>query len=555
MDILETLKNKDENMRLVKWMIKLARPYYKYIITALIISLVSMVIGYAGTIIGKYIVDDATNGEINIRNITFMGASTIISILVGMVSSILGNYISEKFSFSVRVNIYDDIQRSLWHKISGFHSEDIVTRLTSDVNFISDGLIGIIPSTFLIICQLLISFFILFHYDREIAVFALILGPIGTFVMLFFRQKYKKYQLLLRKSESEYRSFMQETLADLTVIKTFRMEDRNRQKMEEFKTKRLRLIFLNSRLSSIITAIMRLVYSLGYVVAFCWGSYRISKGEITYGTLTVFITLVSQVQGAVSNLAGVVPKMYSMLVSSKRICEVSENDKEVYSGKTDVPDSVALEIKNVSFSYDDNKPEIISDLSYSVRAGEKIGIIGPSGAGKTTLIRMLLALTAPTKGEMVYRFDSGRGEAVSPDSRRFIAYVPQGNTLMTGTIEENLKIGNKDATEEMMFKALKMASAYSFVNKLPDGLKTVLSEKSGGISEGQAQRIAIARAFISDKPVLILDEATSALDEENEAVILKNISDEYQDKTCFIITHRNSMLKYCDKVLKLSENS
>ena len=547
--LFKKLSNREENIRLTKWMLSVVKPYTRFIVYTFIISVVSMLISYVSTIVGKYVVDDATNGVINIRNMAWMCGATLISIAISVFSSIISSYISEKFSFSLKKSFFNDIQRSVWLHISKIHSGDLVTRLTTDIGAISDGLISIIPQTILIVTQLLVAFCILFYYDKKIALFALALGPIGALCLFFFRERYKRYQAALRKSESDYRSFMQETLSNLTIIKAFGQENYNDEKMESYKKERLQLVFKNARLSSVMGAVMRLVYSIGYVVAFCWGSYRISTGDITYGTLTIFITLVAQVQGSISSLASIVPQYYSMLVSAKRILTVIDFPKEVYSGKTDVPVAVGVEASDVNFAYD--KELILKDMHFHVAPGQKVAVVGPSGAGKTTLVRLLLALTTPNKGELRYTFESGEKESVTPDCRRFVSYVPQGNTLISGTVEENLKFGLRDATEEQMWHALELAAADKFVKKLPDGLEAELSEKSGGISEGQAQRISIARALIADKPVLILDEATSALDEATEAVIVKNITEQLDNKTCFIITHRRSMLQYCDRVLSI----
>lgn len=550
--VLDSFKNKEENKKLVRWMYGVTKPYSKSILVIFLISIVSMFISYGGTIVGKYVVDDATTGVINPRNMILMGAASVVSILIGIGSKILSDYINERFAFGIRAQMFSDIQKTAWKSIIRFHSGDLVTRLTSDIGSLSGGLISFVPQVILIFCQLIIAFAILFHYDRSMALVALVIGPIGTIFTIIFKEKYKKYQTLLRESESEYRTFLQENLSNITIIKAFRREEPNNEKFEELKKNRLNIVFRSSRLGALISATLRLIYSIGYVVAFCWGAYRISKGIITYGTLTIFISLVGQVQGSVRNLAGIVPQIYSMLISAKRICDVTENEKEDYEGSSYMPSQVSVAIKNLTFAYDTDN--VLSDVSLNVEHGEKIGIIGSSGAGKTTLIRLLLALVKPTDGSVEYSDNSGFCENACPASRRFISYVPQGNTLMSGTIEENLKTGNSAADKEMMMKALEYAGAADFVSKLPDGIETVLSENSGGISEGQAQRISIARALIADKPILILDEATSALDEKTEALVLKNISEKFSNRTCFIITHRKAMLDYCDRVIKIDDS-
>ncbi len=550
--ILKLFKNWDETSDYIKWMWKLISRFKSNILIMMMISLISLVISYVSTIIGKYVVDGATVGALSFRNMAYMCVTTLVSIIIGIGSKILSDYINEKFSFGMRTEMFSAIQRSAWKDVTKFHSGDLVTRLTSDISSLSGGLISFIPSTVLTFIRLIIAFCILFYYDRVMAFFALFIGPIGAACALFFKEKYKKYQLLLRENESEYRSFMQEVLANLTVIKAFQREDSNDATMEEMRQKRLNAIFRSSRLSALMGALMRIVYSIGYVVAFCWGAYRISKGSITYGTLTVFISLVSQVQGSVSGLSSIIPQFYSMLISARRIREVADIENEKYADNEDVPKKVGVKIENIDFSYATEK--VLSNVNLCVKPGERVGIVGSSGAGKTTLIRLLMALVSPDTGSIKYIKDGDEDEIACPSSRRFISYVPQGNTLMSGTIKKNLLTGKEDATESEMYRALIMAGAYEFVQKLPSKLNTVISEKAGGISEGQAQRIAIARAIIRNKPVLILDEATSALDENTESQVLKNITEICKEQTCFIITHRRSMLKYCDRVVELFDD-
>lgn len=548
---LKLFDDKEENIRLAKWMVRVTKPFYKNIVAIFLISLFSLCISYVSTIIGKYVVDDATIGTINLKNMAYMGIGTAVSILISAASRLLGDYINENFSFSLRCKMYDNIQRSVWLKVQKLHTGDLLTRLTGDISILSGGLISMLPQIILVTFQFVISFAILFHYDRSMAVIAVIIGPLGTVFSVLLRKRYKYYQLKLRENESEYRSFIQESLYNLTLTKSFRLEDKNNETIESFRKERLKLIFKGTRLNVIMTSASKLVYSIGYVVAFCWGAYRISNGLITYGTLTVFITLVSQVQGSIGGMIGIIPQIYSMLISGKRVYEIAELEKEEYSNNKSIPKNIDVHINGVTFAYE--KDKVLNNISFDVQRGSKVGIIGHSGSGKTTLNRLLLGLIKPDRGRIVYSFENGE-EIASADSRRFISYVPQGNTLISGTIADNLRVGNENADYQMMTDALKTVDAWDFVSQLPKGLNTTLFEKSGGISEGQAQRIAIARALIAEKPILILDESTSALDEKTESVVLNNITEKYRETTCFIITHRTSMLKYCDRVIRIEND-
>lgn len=541
--------DKEENTELIKWMAGVTKPFYKDIVAIFLISLFSLCISYASTIIGKYVVDDATTGIINLRNMTYMGVGTAISIVISAASRLIGDYINENFSFGLRCKMYDNIQRSVWLKVKRLHTGDLLTRLTGDISILSGGLISMLPQIILVAFQFIIAFAILFHYDKAMAVIAVIIGPLGTVFSVLLRKKYKHYQLKLRESESDYRSFVQESLYNLTLTKSFQLEDKNTETLESFRRERLRLVFKSTRLSVIMNSASKLVYSIGYVVAFCWGAYRISNGFITYGTLTVFITLVSQVQGSIGGIIGIVPQIYSMLISGKRVYEIAELEKEEYNAQKPIPKNIDVHIKDLSFAYE--RDTVLRNVTFDVKMGSKVGIIGHSGSGKTTLNRLLLGLIKPDAGSIVYSFENGEKELAGADSRRFISYVPQGNTLISGTIADNLRLGNENADEQMMTDALKTVDAWKFVSQLPEGLNTMLFEKSGGLSEGQAQRIAIARALIAEKPILILDESTSALDEKTESVVLNNITDRYRSITCFIITHRTSMLKYCDRVIRI----
>lgn len=534
------------------WLISQAIPYRHQLLIMLGISMVSLCMSFISTIAGKYIVDATTSGTLSGLYISYMVGATLFSILFSAGSNIFSSYINEKFAFGMRCDMFDRVQKSVWNELSNYHSGDIVTRLTSDVSNISSGLISIIPSTIVVGIRLLISFCILLYYDKWIAIFAVLIAPLGAVSALLYRRKYRYYQIKLRESESVYRSFMQENMSNIAVIKAFQQEQDNNEYLQKIRDERMALVLKSSKLSALMSSIMKIIYSTGYVVAFCWSAYRIYKGEITYGTMTVFLSLVSQVQGSVSSLGSVIPQIYSMLVSAKRITDIVDIRDEDYTDKETVPEQISVIMKDVTFAY--KTRNVLEHVEMTVRPGEIVGVVGPSGAGKTTLVRLLMSLVKPNEGTVEYIDEDGNVETAQPASRRFISYVPQGNTLFSGTIERNLRIGRKDATDEELWAALRIADAEKFVLKTEKGLQTVLTEKAGGLSEGQAQRIAIARALIRNKPVLILDEATSALDEDTEARILEQVSSSY-GKTCFIITHRKSMLKYCGKIVEVGEDA
>lgn len=544
---------KDDFISLSKWMLLQAKPFRKQLFVMLCINIFSLLMSFGSTIVGKYIVDATTTGILNARYVLFMAGATLFSILFSAGMRIFGDYVNEKFSFGMRCDMFDRVQRSVWQEVSKFHSGDIVTRLTSDVSSVSSGLISILPSILVTFLQLLIAFGILFYFDKPLALFALVIGPVGAVSAVFFRKKYSIYQTKLRESESEYRSFMQENMANLNVVKVFQCEDDNNAYMQSIRAERMKTVLQSARLGAVMSSVMRIIYSAGYVVAFCWSAYRLSRGVITYGTMTVFLSLVSQVQGTITSLGQIVPQLYSMLISAKRITEVIDIRDEDYrkTEPDDIPQEISVYMQDVTFAYDGQN--ILENVDLHINNGEIVGIVGTSGVGKTTLIRLLLSLVQPQKGIISYINGSGSAESAQPASRRFISYVPQGNTLLSGTIEKNLRTGRKDATEEEMWAALRMADAEDFVRKCPDGLQTVLSERAGGISEGQAQRISIARALLRNKPLLILDEATSALDENTESRILSTISASC-GKTCLIITHRRSMLQYCDRVIEIFDD-
>ncbi|MBQ9742651.1 MAG: ABC transporter ATP-binding protein [Ruminococcus sp.] len=553
------IKDWNNNKGHLLWLAKQTKGVYKYIAGFLVINLCTMVVSLVSSFAGKFVIDAAIGfgNDQFWQYIFLMLGTTLFTILLSFVSIMFTSYVSEKFAFNVRAKMFDRVQRSKWLDISKFHSADMLSRLTGDVSTVSGVIIGLVPTLVVAFIEFVIVLVILLKYDPVMAVIGLVVGPLGMVVSTVFRRRFVKYQKKLRESESEYYSFFQETLSNLSVTKAFQLEDDNNDFFGEIRQRRLAFIIHSSRLSAFMQAVMKIIYNLGYVVAFSWCAYRLSSpvgadGSIyTYGTMTLFLSLIGMLQGTIRQLGSIIPQSFSAVVAAKRIRAITDVEDEQYGDETSIPEKVGVRIKDLCFTYDDT--QILRNVNLTINPSERVGVVGPSGAGKTTLIRLLLALVYPDKGSAEYILDSDKAETICPSSRRFISYVPQGNTIMSGTIRSNLRLACKDASDDMMWKALESAGAADFVRECPQGLDTELSEKSGGISEGQAQRIAIARALLRDRPLLILDEATSALDEDTEKSIFEDLVSNTK-KTCFIITHRRSMLRYCDRVLEIDDS-
>lgn len=546
----EWRNNKDN----VRWLIMQGKGFRRYVVGFLLINLVSMLVTLLSSVAGKYVVDAATGfgKEMYWRYILLMLGTTVFTIALSYVTTLFSSYVSEKFAFSIRAEMFDRVQRSKWQAVNKYHSSDMLSRLTGDVNTVANSIISIVPSVVVAMVEFAIVLAILLYYDPNMALIGLVVGPLGVIAGAVFRRKYVKYQKALRESESEYFSFIQESLANIPVTKAFQLEDDNNEFFSKLRKRRLALVMKSSRLGALMHVVMKLIYNLGYVVAFSWCAYRLANPQdnYTYGTMTLFLSLVSVLQSTIRSMGGVVPMMFTSIVAAKRLRRITDVESEDYTPAEPVPEKVGLELKNVSFTYDNER--VLNNVSLKVSSGRRVGIVGSSGAGKTTFIRLIMSLIEADSGESAYVVD-GKKEKISPGSRRFISYVPQGNTLLSGTIRSNLMVGNKEADDEQMWEALRKAGAENFVRKTQKGLDTELAEKAGGLSEGQAQRIAIARALLRNKPVLILDEATSALDEVTERKIFKRLCEE-ENKTCFIITHRRSMLEYCDMILEIGDS-
>lgn len=542
-------KDRQNQYKYAKWLMQYTKPYLGRIILMMIFSLSGTVSSLVMVHLTKKIIDNATDGKEFIALIVGYLVLVLSLQAVGVISSLMSTVLNEKFSFGIRKQIYEKIINSHWMDVKKYHTGDLMTRLTSDAGSIANGIIGTIPNVILLGIELVMVFFTLFYYSPLLACFALLVAPVAALVSWWFGKKLKKLQIKVQESESSYRSFLQESLANLLVVKAFANEEYSSERLTTLRDERFYWVFKRAKLGLASSTSMSVAFQLGYIVAFAYGAMLIAAKTITYGTMSVFLTLVNRVQAPVMGLAQQIPNVVSVLASAGRIMELQNIPLEEKEEITMQTENIGVDIKDLTFGY--TEETVLENVSLNVKPGEFVAIIGESGIGKTTLIRLIMSFMSDVQGDVGFYNTYGERIRANASTRNFIAYVPQGNTLFSGTVRDNILMGNLNATEEEIYDALKLSAGYDFVMDLPNGLDTVIGERGHGISEGQAQRLAIARAFVRKSPLLILDEATSSLDEATELSVLEGLQALTPKPTCIIITHRKSILKYCDREIKI----
>lgn len=547
--VKELWNDRDNQLRYFKWLMYYSKPYAWKIMLLMSIDLITTLVSLKMVTLSKTIIDNATNGQ------SFKTAIIVYIILmismqaVGVFSGIFSTMLNEKFGFGIRKQVYEKIIRSHWLDIKKYHTGDLMTRLTSDAGAIADGIINTIPSVIRLSIELVLVFFTLFRYSRMLALFALLVAPVSAVTCWWLGRKLKRLQVKVQESEALYRSFLQESMANLLIVKAFANEDYASERLTNLRENRFYWVFKRTKLSMASSVIMGFSFQLGYIAAFTYGALQVSLKAITYGTMSVFLALVNRVQSPIMGLAKTVPQVVSILASAGRVIEI-QNIPEEKSLPTDMArENIGVRVNDLTFGYTDET--VFENVNLDIKPGEFVAIIGESGIGKTTLVRIIMSFTSSLTGSVDFYNAYGEGVVANSGTREFIAYVPQGNTLFSGTIRENIRMGKLDATDEEMWEALRLASGEEFVRNLPGGLDCVIGERGHGISEGQAQRIAIARAFVRKSPFLILDEATSSLDENTELQVLKGLQELNPRPTCLIITHRKSILPICDREIKI----
>ena len=548
-NVKELYQDRKNQYRYVRWLLHYTKPYMPSLSLLLLIQVLTSLVSIGSALVSKAIIDKATNGHSFGSSVALYGLIVIIAIGLSTFSNYFSVIVTERFAFGIRKQIFDKILHSCWQEIQSYHSGDLVTRLTSDCETIAAGISTNLPSVISLIFELFATFFTLLYFDKTLACFGIIIAPFTALASIWLGRKLKKLQVKVQESEANYRSFLQENISNMLIVKTFNQEDYAVKRFSDLRDERLYWIMKKTRLSIISSTALGFSFQAGYIVAYAWGAIRLSSSEITYGTMSVFLTLVNKIQAPIVGLANMIPKIVSILASAGRIIELEQLSKEDSKEDHIAPEQIGIQINDLSFGYCNDL--LFQHSSATIHSGEFIAIVGESGIGKTTLVRLIMSFMSSPEGFIAFTNKYGEQETANSGCRQFLSYVPQGNTLFSGTILYNIQMANHNASEEEIIEVLKASSAYEFVKELPNGIDTVIGERGYGLSEGQAQRIAIARALIRKAPFLILDEATSSLDEKTELEVLKNIRAFHPAPTCLLITHRRSVLDYCDREFKI----
>ena len=545
-----------------KWIYCYVQKYWLQILLYTGLGLFGTVFGLLSSVVSKNLIDAVTGvrtGAIGWAAAAYAGLG-ISRIVLNLINGRISLKIQTKVKHEIQADVFDQIMRTDWESMSDYTTGDLLVRANGDAMTIAGSVLSFLPSAVTSICNFIGAFVIVCRHDPAMALIALAGAPVTFLTSQYRLTKMRAFQKENQNLYSQKMTFDQETFQNVQDIKAFNLIDRFSAKMRDLQEKSLDLSLRQYRYQSITSLIVSLT---GLAVSYgCYGFaiYRLWQGRISFGTMTLFVSMASSLTGSFSSVVNLVPTAIRAATSAERIMEVVQLPREyfIYGDqaeqirKTARTQGVYFRAENFAFHYKDGR-EVYTESSLEANPGEIIGLVGPSGQGKTTTLRILLGLLKPDGGTMVIGNPGGMTIPISPSSRCLFSYVPQGNTMFSGTISENLRMIRPDATDEDLEEVLKMACAWSFVSQLEDGIHARIGERGKGLSEGQNQRLCIARALLADAPILLLDEATSALDMETERQVLKNIIRKDPHRIILVVAHRPSVFSMCTHVYRIAD--
>jgi len=538
-----------------KWIWQMARPL------AGRIALISFLSGFASfstvlfALLSKQVIDRAIgdeSGSLWVPGLILMGLLAV-RLAFTVLYIALHDWVCGKMEIRIKDRVFNTLFRKRWRDVNRFHSGELLNRMTSDTSVVVSGVVSMVPQLVSMVISLVACVVVLLAMDWQFTLVLLGMGAVMLVVSRFYGKRMKGMHKDFQKTDGAGKSFTQETLANWMVVQSFGGADKVQSRMDTLLNKNFKVRMRRAWWSSISHAAMYLLFNGSYYVALLWGALRIAGGGMTYGTLTALLQLVSQIRTPFMNMSGILPQYYSMLASAERIMELENlpdeprmeqayNVGELYGRMN------RMDVAGVSFAYDEEKV-VLSEADFSIKKGEFVALAGFSGIGKTTLFKLLLGFYPPDKGRLFLHTDQGE-ILMGADTRCLFAYVPQQSMLLSGTIRENIAFCCGDVSDEAIWAAAEVADVAEVIRQQPAGLDTVLGERGSGMSEGQLQRLAIARAVLSGAPVLLLDECTASLDEATEERVLQRLR-ALPERTCLCISHRPAALQICDRVVRV----
>lgn len=544
--------------RYVKWFFREIARFRWTFVAVLLFQVVGVAISLFYVWLSKDLVDTAVEhfqGDLQRQRIISLAIIfTLVSLsrpILTAIKSYLQSRMAVSMTNSLRQRLFDEMLKTEVDVGRKYHSGDMINRMESDVSAVTNAFCAAVPNLFWAGLQFAAAFACVLYVDLRLSLILVVLLPIAAPAGKFIMKKVRKLTLSIKSSDSRIQSHIQESIQHHTLLRTLEYTDGSSQMLGELQDENYSRNLKRIGFSIIARVLMSLAFTSGYLVAFLWGVRGLSTGVVTYGVMTAILQLVGQLQRPLLLASENLPSLLHCTASIDRLMELEDLPKEEAEDALMLGAPAGVRVRNLSFQYPDGEEKVIDNLSFDFKPGSRIAITGRTGIGKTTLLKLILALSRPTSGS-IELYDSETSVPVSVKTRCNFAYIPQGNTLFSGTVRENLLMGDRNADEERMKEVLHLAAA-DFVMDLPEGLDTICSEAGGGLSEGQAQRIAVARGLLRPGSIVLLDEFSSALDPATEQEMLSRLTAKdglCAGKTMIFITHRESILNFCDSELK-----
>lgn len=550
------------------WIYQYGRKYWLIMIFYTLLGMVSTVIALLTSLVSRDLVDIITGhqtGQI-VATFAMMIGLNVGTTFLSQISDYASAYLSMKVDAEIKSDIFSKILVTDWESLTNYHTGDLLTRWGSDASNISNGVLNFLPNATIYVFRFVSAFAMVLYYDASFAVFAFLGMPVSLILSKTLMNRMVNNNKKSAAMGAKMSGFNQETFSNIQTIKAFDLIRLYVEKLKSYQKEYIDMRLGFQRMSmgtSILLSTVGLIVSYS---AYGWGIYRVWSGAISYGSMTMFLGLSGTLTGTLHNLTSLIPSVISLTTSAGRLMDIVEMPREDYSQDDEVSaffakyrnQGIGLRVSEMDYTYMTGT-QVFSHASIEAYPHEIVALVGPSGEGKTTMIRVILSLMQTQGGQAVVcgggKGDDARTEKLplTPSTRKLFSYVPQGNTMFSGTIAENMRNVKQDATDEEIMEALKLACAWDFVEKLPDGINSGIKERGGGFSEGQAQRLSIARAILRRSPLLLLDEATSALDVATERKVLRNIMQDNYPRTCIVTTHRPTVLEACTRVYAIRD--